>query len=100
MDAYYEFEKRPNITKACDVILANCYPFWEGCHIDYLLVYMKDMYHRAKRARNGKKVIISEVGWPSKGQIFNGAQPSVENATRYFMNTQQWSKTGWSCSKL
>jgi len=92
VDAYYEFEKRPNITDACDVILANCYPFWEGCHIDYSLVYMKDMYHRAKKAGKGKKVIISEAGWPSKGQIFHGAQPSVENAVRYFMNTQQWSK--------
>ncbi len=92
VDAYYEFEKRPKITEVCDVILANCYPFWEGCHIDYSLVYMKDMYHRAKRAGQGKKVIISEAGWPSKGQVFHGAQPSVENAVSYFMNTQLWSK--------
>ena len=31
VDAYYEFRDRPNITNACDVILANCYPFWKGC---------------------------------------------------------------------
>jgi len=92
VDAYYEFEKRPKITEVCDVILANCYPFWEGCHIDYSLVYMKDMYQRALRAANGKKVIISEAGWPSKGRVFHGAQPSVENAMRYFINTQLWSK--------
>lgn len=91
VDAYYEFEKRPKITQVCDVILANCYPFWEGCHIDYSLVYMKDMYHRALKAGNGKKVIISEAGWPSKGQVFYGAQPSYENAISYFINTQQWS---------
>lgn len=91
VDAYYEFEKRPKITEVCDVILANCYPFWEGCHIDYSLVYMKDMYHRALKAGNGKKVIISEAGWPSKGQVFYGAQPSYENAISYFINTQQWS---------
>jgi exo-beta-1,3-glucanase (GH17 family) len=35
MDAYYEFAKRPRIAEACDVILANCYPFWEGCDMDY-----------------------------------------------------------------
>ncbi|MFO7674583.1 MAG: glycosyl hydrolase family 17 protein [Lutibacter sp.] len=92
VDAYYEFEKRPKITEVCDVILANCYPFWEGCHIDYSLVYMKDMYQRALRAGNGKKVIISEAGWPNKGQVFHGAQPSFENAMRYFINTQLWSK--------
>ena len=31
VDAYYEFEDRPRVTDACDVILSNCYPFWEGC---------------------------------------------------------------------
>ena len=50
VDAYYEFEDRPNITEACDLILANCYPFWEGCDLDYSLLYMKDMYHRALKA--------------------------------------------------
>jgi len=56
------------------------------------LVYMKDMYHRAKRAGNGKKVIISEAGWPSQGQLFHGAQPSYINAVTYFINSQLWSK--------
>jgi exo-beta-1,3-glucanase (GH17 family) len=91
VDAYYEFENRPRITELCDVILANCYPFWEGCHIDYSLVYMKDMYHRALRAGNGKKVIITETGWPNIGEVFHGAQPSLENAIRYFINAQNWS---------
>jgi len=40
VDAYYEFSERPKITEACDVILANCYPFWEFCHMDYSLMYM------------------------------------------------------------
>ena len=43
VDAYYEFEDRPAISDACDIILANCYPFWEGCHQDYSLLYMKDL---------------------------------------------------------
>jgi glucan 1,3-beta-glucosidase len=55
VDAYYEFSHRPRITAACDVILANCYPYWEGCNIDYSLVYMKQMYHQAKAAGNGKR---------------------------------------------
>jgi len=92
VDAYYEFEARPNITEACDVILANCYPFWEGCKLDYSLLYMKDMYHRALRAGNGKKVIITETGWPNIGGMFYGAEPSHENALKYFIDAQRWSK--------
>tara|TARA_R110000868_G_scaffold37111_14_gene131599 strand:- start:6124 stop:7008 length:885 start_codon:yes stop_codon:yes gene_type:complete len=93
VDAYYEFENRPAIVDACDVILANCYPYWEGCHIDYAFVYMKDMYNRAIKAAKGKRVIISEAGWPNKGDTFHGAVPSEENAIKYFVNTQVWSKS-------
>ena len=92
VDADYEFEDRPAITEACDIILANCYPFWEGCHQDYSLLYMKDMYRRALRAGKGKKVIITETGWPSQGSNLAGAVPSEENAMKYFINTQLWSK--------
>ena len=92
VDAYYEFEDRPAISDACDIILANCYPFWEGCHQDYSLLYMKDMYQRALRAGKGKKVIITETGWPSEGSNLAGAVPSEENAMKYFINAQTWSK--------
>jgi len=91
VDAYYEFAARPKITEACDVILANCYPYWEGCHIDYSLIYMKDMFSQARNAGNGKKVIISETGWPSQGTSLEGAQPSAENFMKYFINAQRWS---------
>lgn len=91
VDAYYEFAHRPRITEACDIILANCYPYWEGCSIEYSLIYMKDMYNQAVRAGNGKKVIITETGWPSEGEGLQGAIPSYENAIKYFINAQQWS---------
>ncbi|MEM6864062.1 MAG: glycosyl hydrolase family 17 protein [Bacteroidota bacterium] len=92
VDAYYEFSDHPRIADACDVILANCYPFWEGCDLDYSLLYMKDMFQRAVRAANGKKVIISETGWPSQGTNLEGAYPSLDNALKYFMNTQKWAQ--------
>ena len=92
VDAYYEFRDRPNITNACDIILANCYPFWEGCASEYSLLYMKDMFQEATKAANGKKVIITETGWPSAGSDLWGAHPSYKNYLKYFINTQLWSK--------
>lgn len=92
VDAYYEFCNRPAITEACDIILANCYPFWEGCDIAYSLLYLKDMYNRALKAGNGKKVIITETGWPNRGTAFEDSDPSLFNAIRYYINTQNWSK--------
>ena len=92
VDAYYEFTIKPRITDACDLILANCYPYWEGCSLEYSLVYMKQMYQQAVEAANGKKVIITETGWPSRGESFETAHPSTNNAISYFINTQLWSK--------
>ncbi len=92
VDAYYEFTERPAITNACDVILANCYPYWEGCHIDYSFLYMKEMYQQAVKAGNGKKVIITETGWPTSGGAFEGSEASMPNFLKYFSNAQQWAK--------
>jgi len=91
VDAYYEFTDHPNIVDACDVILANCYPYWEKCSYEYSLVYMKQMYQKAIQAAQGKKVIITETGWPSEGEGLEAAMPSSENAMKYFINAQQWS---------
>ncbi len=92
VDAYFEFEVHPALADACDVILANCYPFWEGCPAEYALLYMKDMYQRAIRAGKGKRVIVTETGWPNIGTPTHGAVPSLENAIKYFVDTCQWAE--------
>jgi sugar (glycoside-pentoside-hexuronide) transporter len=92
VDAYFLFEKHPRVTAACDVILTNCYPFWEGCPRDQALAYMQGMYARTQAVAAGKRVIISETGWPDKGSPFHGAVPSTEGAMRYFIDTNNWAK--------
>ena len=92
VDAYYEFSARPQITDACDVILSNCYPYWEGSNIDYSLIHAKQMYFQALAAGSGKKVIITETGWPSQGTGLDDAHPSWTNAARYFIGMQEWSR--------
>lgn len=92
VDAYFEFVDHPRVTEACDVLLANCYPFWEGCSAEHALLYMKDMYRRVVNVANGKKVIISETGWPNIGTPTMGAVPSFENAIKNFIDTYQWAE--------
>ncbi len=92
VDAYYQFEEHPRIAEACDVILTNCYPFWEACPLEFSLPYIKDMYNRAVKAGKGKPVIITETGWPNIGTAFHGAIPSKENAIKYFNDVLSWVK--------
>ena len=91
VDTYYEFSDRPKITEACDIVLSNCYPYWEGTSIEHAFNHMYHMYQHATHVANGKKVIIAETGWPSEGHNFYGAFPSRENAMWYFINSQIWS---------
>ncbi|MFN8885975.1 MAG: MFS transporter, partial [Cyclobacteriaceae bacterium] len=92
VDAYFQFKEHSDLVDACDVILANCYPFWEGCAIDQASGYLKQMYTVTKEAAKGKKVIIAETGWPDQGTGNAQAQPSEENAMRYFINSQNWAQ--------
>lgn len=92
VDAYFQFPAHPKITEACDVIMINCYPFWEECPIRFSIPYMKEMYRQAVKVANGKKVIITETGWPNLGSPEGGAVPSKENALKYFIDTYTWAK--------
>ena len=92
VDAYFLFSDHPRVTAACDVVLANCYPFWEGCPAEHALLYMKEMYRRAVHAGNGKKVIVSETGWPNIGTAVDGAVPSFDNAIKYLVDTLRWAE--------
>jgi len=92
VDAYYLFEKHPRVTTACDVLLTNCYPFWEGCPREQALDYMQTMVRRVQAVSGGKPVIISETGWPDRGSAFHGSVPSQTGAMRYFVDTINWAQ--------
>ena len=92
VDAYFLFEKHPRITAACDVVMTNCYPFWEGCPREQALAYMQTMVARTRAAAPGKRVLISETGWPDQGSAFHGSVPSREGAMQYFVDCSRWAE--------
>jgi GPH family glycoside/pentoside/hexuronide:cation symporter len=92
VDVYYEFMKRPKLIEACDIILANAYPFWEGIPLKHAGLYLKKSYEDLQTLAREKKVIITETGWPTAGDSIDEAVPSTENAMKYFVDTQIWAK--------
>ena len=92
VDAYYKFIEHPELAAACDVILVNCYPFWEGSSVQNSLDDLRRMYALTQKVAGNKKIIISETGWPSKGGKVNQAEPSAINAQKYFLQTQEWAE--------
>ncbi|MFN3754824.1 MFS transporter [Flavobacterium sp.] len=92
VDAYYQFLDKPNLVSNCDVLLVNFYPFWEGAKIDYAISYLQNMLAVTQKVANGKKIIISETGWPSNGETVDEAIPSEINAIKYFVASHEWAK--------
>jgi glycoside/pentoside/hexuronide:cation symporter, GPH family len=93
VDAYFQFLERPALTAACDVLLPNCYPFWEGADIAMAPQYLRRMHGLVKAAAGkDKRVIVAETGWPGRGQPVVAAVPSAENAMKYFIDVQQWAR--------
>jgi GPH family glycoside/pentoside/hexuronide:cation symporter len=92
VDAYFKFLEQPALTAACDVLLPNCYPFWEGAHIDVAAQYVRRMHGLVKAAGGDKPVIITETGWPWQGEAVAEAVPSAVNAMRFFIDIQQWGR--------
>jgi exo-beta-1,3-glucanase (GH17 family) len=92
VDAYFVFEKYPELVDVCDVILINCYPFWEYCPVDLAIDHLNSMHERAVAVSNGKQVIVAETGWPSQGDSCGLAEPGFENALGYFVAAMEWSR--------
>ena len=92
VDSYAIFHEYPSLIDACDVVLINCYPFWEGVDNYLSPTYLRHMYNSVKEKANGKPVIISETGWPSDGESTENAQPSEFNAMKYFINVNNWAR--------
>jgi glycoside/pentoside/hexuronide:cation symporter, GPH family len=92
VDAYSEFLDRPALVQACDVLLANCYPFWEGVNIADAPLALQHMHALLLQVAGGKPVIVAETGWPGQGLAVAAAVPSRENAMRYFIDAQDWAR--------
>jgi len=92
VDAYFHVIENPELIKECDIVMINCYPFWEGSNIENALVDLRKMYELTKNSSSGKKIVISETGWPSMGDKVYQAEPTVPNSRKYFLQTQDWAQ--------
>jgi len=92
VDTYNQFLDRPALVQACDLLLVNCYPFWEGVDVAQAPLHLQQMHALVQQVAGGKPVVVAETGWPGQGQSVSAAVPTAENAMRYFIDTQDWAR--------
>jgi len=67
----------PELVKEVDYIAAHILPYWEEKSAAIALRYAFDRYEDLRRAYPGKRIVIAEFGWPSRGYNRNDASPHL-----------------------
>jgi GPH family glycoside/pentoside/hexuronide:cation symporter len=92
VEPYNQFLDRPALVQACDALLMNGYPFWEGVEVAQAPLALQQMHALVQAVAGGKPVIVTETGWPGQGQAVSAAAPTPDHAMRYFIDTQDWAQ--------
>lgn len=91
-DGYQQLLGNQEVTKECDVLLVNYYPYWEGIPVEQAIEAIHEWHERLKAKWSGKTIIVAETGWPSCGETIGNAVPSLKNAATFFLNFVSWAR--------
>ncbi|KAL2009826.1 hypothetical protein VTN00DRAFT_5633 [Thermoascus crustaceus] len=80
VDTFNAMIQHPEICRASDYCAANCHAFFEAYMTpEQAGAYVKEQARQVSAAAGGKRVVITESGWPHAGQANGKAVPSREN---------------------
>lgn len=75
--------KNPELVKHVDFIAVHLLPYHEGVPVEHAVDYAIQRYNELINAYPRKKIVITEIGWPSRGPDIGGAQASEVNQARF-----------------
>lgn len=91
-DTWTSWEKGVNqpVINAIDYALMNGFPYWEGATPAESLDKLKRALSITRSRIQGKPLVVGETGWPTKGDKFGNAVPSVANLQAYWKSAACW----------
>ncbi|TYZ59090.1 hypothetical protein PybrP1_007210 [[Pythium] brassicae (nom. inval.)] len=92
VDSYTQY---PQLIDAVDYVSINQFSFWEQAKVEEGTPTMLDRIKslRVAAAEKGKKVVIGETGWSSKGVTKGASEATPGNQARFFRDFYQVAKT-------
>ena len=79
----------PELAQHVDFIGVHLLPYWEGVPVDEAVDYSLTQFRRLQQAFPHKPIVITEIGWPSRGRTRESAVASDANEAlflRRFLN--------------
>lgn len=74
-EIWYLWLQNPELVSAVDYISVHILPYWEGVGADQAVSFTMERLQELREAYPGKKIVISEFGWPSQGYNNRDAVP-------------------------
>lgn len=90
-DSFHILAENPSVIDACNVLMANCYPYWGGASIEDAQANFTGSIASLAAVSRDKPIIISETGWPTAGQTVGSAIAGEDEAARYYEIVRKWS---------
>jgi len=82
-EPWHVWLKHPELVKHVSFIAVHLLPYHEGIPIEKALDYAMYRYQELLTAYPRKKIVISEIGWPSNGPTINAAVASQVNQAKF-----------------
>ncbi|HET8899691.1 MAG TPA: glycosyltransferase [Rhodanobacteraceae bacterium] len=86
-EPWHIWEKYPELVEHVDFITVHLLPYWEGVPRKDAVGDVLTRYDRLRQLYPDKPIVIGETGWPSNGDRFQNAIPSISNEAIYL---RQW----------
>jgi len=91
-EQWHVWRDHPALAAACDFVFVHIHPYWEEQQIAAAVTHVAGKYALMQQLFPGKRIVISETGWPSAGNPFGAAVPSLANHQRFIREFTAWAK--------
>lgn len=81
----------PSVRNACNLLMPNCYPYWDGSDIAEAAGYFAANMEALEAVSGGKEIVVSETGWPTAGPGKDKAKAGEAEAAQYYAAIREWS---------
>src|SRR5690625_4046372 len=78
-EPWHIWEKYPELVKHVDFITVHLLPYWQGVPRKDAIGEALMHYRKLQQLYPDKPIVVGEVGWPSNGNRFRNAKPSLSN---------------------
>jgi len=82
-EPWHVWLKNPDLVKHVDYIAVHLLPYHEGVPVDKAVDYSLQRYQELMDAYPRKKIVITEIGWPSHGPTLGAAVASDVNQAKF-----------------